>query len=260
MGRPVLAIMRPEGYTDSSEKIAEEIGFIPYSVPVVRLAGMKDDGFDAFADRVMNGRSDYVIFTSANGLDYTLRNVGEENEKKFLDALKKTKIIAIGPNTEKRLEKEGLKTENMPGEYSSAGLVKALSEKVSRKVIDIPRSFYGSDDLPNGLRKAGAEVYETHVYTLEIPEDGEAEELIEKTINGEIQAFAFTSSMMVRNFMKIAENLGEDVNVRAALSEAVVGAIGIPTADTIESFGIRVDVVPENFTFEELLKAIRSRF
>ena len=260
MQKPVLAIMRPDGYTDASVKAAEDAGFIPFSMPVVKLSGMKDKMFDDFVFRVLNGKSDYVIFTSANGLDFTLANVGESGKKEFLEALQKTKIIAIGPNTAKRLKEAGLTTALLPGEYSSTGLVGALGPEVSGKTVDIPRSYYGTGDLPSGLRSAGATVYETHVYTLEIPEDSEAEELIEKTVNGEIQAFAFTSSMMVRNFIRLAENLGEKEEVLEALEEAVVGAIGIPTAKTIESFGIEVDVVPEEFTFEALLKAIRSKF
>ncbi len=257
--RPVLAIMRPETYTGNSEKIAEEAGFQPLSVPVVMLKGMKDDAFDGFVKRVLSQKTDIVIFTSANGIDYTLKNLTGVSEKEFLDALKQIKIVAIGPTTRKKLESFGLTGSLMPGEYSSEGLVNDLGKIAGGKVIDIPRSFYGSEVLVKGLIDAGATVHQTHVYTLEIPEGPLQEELIEKTLAGEIDAFAFTSTMMAKNFMTLADNTGDREEVIEKLNEAVVGAIGYPTAQTVESFGVTVDAVPDEFTFEALVSAIKNK-
>lgn len=259
--RPVLAIMRPETYTDDSEKAAQAAGFQPFSVPVVTLKGMKDDAFDGFVNRVLSQKTDLVIFTSANGIEYTLKNLegGADKEKEFLEALQQIKIVAIGPTTKKKLESYDLSSAMMPGEYSSVGLVNDLGKEVSGKTIDIPRSFYGSEVLVKGLEDAGALVHQTHVYTLDIPEGELQEELIEKTINGEIEAFAFTSTMMVKNFMTLADKISEKEEVIDRLNEAVVGAIGDPTAQTVESFGIKVDVVPDEFTFEALVEVIKEK-
>jgi len=258
--RPVLAIMRPETYTDTSEDIAAAAGFQPLTVPVVVLRGMKDDAFDDFVKRVLSQKTDIVIFTSANGIEYTLKNLGgADSEKKFLEALKKIKLAAIGPTTKKKLESYGLSGSLIPGEYSSEGLVSDLGKDAAGKVIDIPRSFYGSEVLVKGLEDAGATVYQTHVYTLDIPDGELQEELIDKTAAGEISAFAFTSTMMVKNFMKMAEKFSGREEIIARLNEAVVGAIGYPTAQTVESFGIKVDVVPDEFTFEALVAAIKEK-
>ncbi|MDR2943530.1 MAG: uroporphyrinogen-III synthase [Methanosarcinales archaeon] len=257
--RPVLAIMRPETYTDDSEKIAEDAGFQPLTVPVVTLKGMKDQEFDGFVKRVLSRKTDIVIFTSANGIDHTLKNLDGVSEKDFLDALQKIKIVAIGPTTRKKLEDCGLTGSLMPGEYSSEGLVNELGKEAGGKNIDIPRSFYGSAVLVKGLEDAGAIVRQTHVYTLEIPEGPLQEELIEKTLNGEIDAFAFTSTMMVKNFMALADKTGDRSEVIKQLNNSVVGAIGYPTADTVESFCVTVDAVPEEFTFKALVEAIKEK-
>lgn len=258
--RPVLAIMRPETYTDDSEKAAQDAGFQPLSVPVVTLKGMKDNAFDGFVKRVLTQKTDIVIFTSANGIDYTLKNLSGVSENEFLSALKQIKIVAIGPTTRKKLESCGLTGSLMPGEYSSEGLVNDLGKEAGGKVIDIPRSFYGSEVLVKGLMDAGATVHQTHVYTLDIPEGPLQEELIEKTLAGEIDAFAFTSTMMVKNFMALADKTGDRDDVIEKLNEAVVGAIGYPTAQTVESFCVTVDIVPDEFTFEALVAAIRKKF
>jgi Uroporphyrinogen-III synthase len=259
MERPVLAIMRPETYTDASENVAAAAGFKPFSVPIVILKGMKDEYFDDFAKRVLSQKTDLVIFTSANGIEYTLKNLDGISKAEFLEALQKTDIVAIGPTTKKKLESFGLTNSVLPGEYSSEGLVNDLGEQAFGKIIDIPRSFYGSEVLVKGLKDAGATVHQTHVYTLDIPVGPLQEELIEKTLAGEIDAFAFTSTMMVKNFMKLAENIGEREEVIEKLNAAVVGAIGYPTAQTVESFGIKVDVVPEEFTFEALVSVMKEK-
>lgn len=260
--KPVLAIMRPETHTDASEKIAKAAGFQPFCVPVVTIKGMKDDGFDGFVGRVLSQKTDYVIFTSANGIDFTLKNLDGTgtDEKTFLDALQKIRIVAIGPTTRKKLESFGLTGSLMPGEYSSEGLVNDLGKDAAGKVIDVPRSFYGSEVLIRGLKDAGATVYQTHVYTLNVPEGELQEELIEKITANEIDAFAFTSTMMVKNFIALAGQMGEKEEVIAVLNNSLVGAIGYPTARTIESFGIKVDIVPDEFTFEALVSAMKGKF
>lgn len=259
--KPVLAIMRPETHTDASEVLAADAGFQPFCVPVVAIKGMKDAVFDVFVQRVLSQKTDYVIFTSANGIDFTLKNLEGTgiDEKTFLEALKKIQIVAIGPATRKKLESYGLTNSLIPGEFSSEGLVNDLGKDVAGKVIDIPRSFYGSEVLVQGLKDAGATVHQTHVYTLDIPKGGPAEDLIEKTINREIDAFAFTSTMMVKNFMTLADKMGKKEAVIDILNKSLVGAIGYPTAQTVESFGINVDVIPEEFTFEALVKAMKEK-
>lgn len=273
--RPVLAIMRPEAYMDASKDVAEAAGFQPLYVPVVTLQGMKDEFFDGFVKRVLSQKTDIVIFTSANGVDHTLKNLayvsdgvsnnasnGASNgvsEKEFLDALKKINVIAIGPATKKKLESCGLECFFMPDEYSSEGIVNDLGKDAAGKVIDIPRSFYGTAVLVQGLMDAGATVHQTHVYTLGILEGALQDELIEKTMAGEIDAFAFTSTMMVKNFMALADKAGDLNEVIHRLNEAVVGAIGFPTAQTVESFGVVVDAVPDEFTFEALVAAIKGK-
>lgn len=255
---PVIAIMRPESYREKSEKIAREYGFEPIYTPMIRLEGIKDDGFEPFVQRVINGTSDYVVFTSANGITFTLDKLTEAERENFITALKKARVIAIGPNTEKELVKIGIENSFLPADYSSEGIVEALCPEVKGKTVDLARSVFGAKLLIDSLEKCGATVYETHVYTLSIPEGAAQKELIERTLAGEVDAFAFTSSMMVKGFMKHAENLGAAEAVKETLSRAVVGAIGTPTGNTLKKHGINANVIPDEFTFEALLKAMKQ--
>lgn len=255
---PVIAIMRPESYREKSEAIATECGFEPIYVPMIKLEGIKDDGFEPFVQRVVDGTSDYVVFTSANGITFTLDKLSDTEKENFITALKKSKIIAIGPNTEKELVKIGIENSFLPADYSSEGIVEALCPEVKGKIVDLARSAFGAKLLIDGLEKCGATVYETHVYTLSIPEGAAQKELIERTLAGEIDAFAFTSSMMVKGFMRHAEKLGATEVVRETLSRAVVGAIGTPTGNTLKKHGVNANVIPDEFTFEALIKAMKK--
>jgi uroporphyrinogen-III synthase len=255
---PVLAIMRPESYREKSETIARDYGFEPIYAPMIKLEGIKDEGFEPFVQRVIDGTSDYVVFTSANGITFTLDKLTETEKEKFISSLKKCRVIAIGPNTEKELIKIGIEDSFLPADYSSEGIVEALCPEVKGKTVDLARSVFGAKVLIEGLEKCGATVYETHVYTLSIPEGAAQKELIERTLAGEVDAFAFTSSMMVKGFMRHAEKLGAGETIKETLSRAVIGAIGTPTGNTLKKHGVNANVIPDEFTFEALIKAMKK--
>jgi len=257
---PVLAIMRPENYRKRSEALARDYNFRPIYAPMIKLEGMKDEGFDPFVRRIITETSDYVIFTSANGINFTMEKLTESEKNNLIAGLKKSRIIAIGPNTEKELMKIGIDKSLLPRDYSSEGILEALCPVVKGKTVDIARSAFGTKVLTERLEEYGARVYETHVYTLSIPEGAIQKKLIERTLAGEVNAFAFTSSMMVKGFMKHAEILGAGETIKQALNRTVIGAIGIPTGNTLKKHGINTTVIPEEFTFEALLKEMKSRF
>ncbi|NPE29224.1 uroporphyrinogen-III synthase [Methanococcoides sp. SA1] len=256
--KPVLAIMRPEGYVVKSREFAESFGFEVVAIPMIEIEGMKDEYFDAFAENIFSGRSDYVIFTSANGIDHTLSKIPEDRHSEFIDALNNTNVVAIGPTTRKQLEGIGIGVMGMPGVYSSEGLVEYLCPDVKGKQIDTARSAYGSFLLISGLRDCGANVLETKVYTLTLPKGALQNELITKSVNGEIDVFAFTSSMMVRSFFDRAEALGAGESIKEVLANSLVAAIGIPTANTLKEFDVEVNVTPDEYTFREILRVAKE--
>ncbi|MCD4703643.1 MAG: uroporphyrinogen-III synthase [Methanosarcinaceae archaeon] len=258
--RPVVAIMRPERYLDGSSKLAESYGFKPVAIPMIELRNMKDDVFDTFMSHVLGGISDYVIFTSANGIDYTIEKVPISQRQAFIDALNNTKVIAIGPTTREQLLELGISVLGMPGVYSSQGLVEYLCSQIDGKVIDIARSAFGSPTLISGLEDCNASVFETKVYTLVRPKGEQQEQLIQKTLAEEISVFAFTSSMMVRSFFEQADSMGEKDEVMNILNRSVVVAIGKPTANTLNEYGIEVNITPQKYTFEEMLRKVRETY
>ncbi len=252
----VIAIMRPAGYLAGSVKLANSMGFDTIYAPMIDVVDKTDANFKGFVERVLGGKSDYVIFTSVNGVEFTLLKLDDPDE--FIDQLNKMHVVAIGPKTKKALQKKGIRVSIVPESFSSQGLVEQMSG-IEGAVIEIARSSHGAPELVEGLLKKGAVVHETQVYQLISPRDDRHKKLIGKALAGEIDIFAFTSSMMVRNFMSLADEMGVKDELVRKMNEKTVAAIGKPTADTLSGFGIEVKVMPKNYTFEELLLECKKR-
>ncbi|MFQ6055207.1 MAG: uroporphyrinogen-III synthase, partial [Methanosarcinales archaeon] len=251
--KPTIAIMRPSRYTAETVKLVEDMGFKPIVFPMIELVDKYDSNFDGFVDRVLQNKSDYVLFTSANGIDYTLRKI--KNQEEFIKALNNIKVIAIGPKTKSALEKYNIKVDIVPDKYSSSGLAETI-KGVKGKVIEIVRSSHGDPTLIPNLENNGAIVHETQVYEIKTPKD--AEELIKKTLNKEIDIFAFTSTMMVKNFMQTASAMEVKEDIIKILNSKIVTAIGTPTANTLKSYGVEVKVLPKNFTFLDMMLELKE--
>jgi len=93
--------MRPATYLSESVKLAKSMGFNTITAPMIDLVDKTDANFKGFIERVMDGAVDYVIFTSANGVEFTLLKLNSPDD--FIDQLNKLEVVAIGPKTEKAL-------------------------------------------------------------------------------------------------------------------------------------------------------------
>ncbi len=192
------------------------------------------------------GDAPHVVFTSKTGAEL----VGESN---WTPA---GAVHAIGPKTAAALRAEGYEVDVVPEEYSSAGLVYALRDRVDGARVEVARSDHGSPVLLDGLRKV-ADVTETVLYRLTRPP--EAGDSAERAAAGELDGACFTSSLTVAHFLDAASERGVREAAVAGLADAVVGCIGEPTQAAARSAGLSVDVVPREATFDALATAVVER-
>ncbi|MDP2767389.1 MAG: uroporphyrinogen-III synthase, partial [Candidatus Methanoperedens sp.] len=130
----LIAIMRPASYLAESVKLATSMGFAVITAPMIDVVDKTDANFKGFVERIMKGEVDYVIFTSANGVEFTLLKLDEPEE--FVEQLNKTHVVAIGPSTKNALLKSGIRVGFVPESYSSEGLVNHISG-IEGAVIEI---------------------------------------------------------------------------------------------------------------------------
>jgi uroporphyrinogen III methyltransferase/synthase len=242
LGRKKIAIFRPKSQLQESADLAREYGFQPVCAPAITLEKrpMPDD-LEMRLDRAK-----YIVFTSANGVEMALQN------ETIRSALKDKIVFSIGPKTKIALEKHSISSE-VPDEYSSEGLEKLLSNRCEN--ILFLRSAQGSQYLSDDLRKAGLMIDDIPLYDVTGSDDPQLDHLIGQAAS--IDIFAFTSSSTARYLLKRAAELGLERQLRDAMARARIAVIGKPTAAELERLGIRVDVMPEQFTFEALLQAVQ---
>lgn len=238
-----IAILRPEAQQEEAAALAEAYGFQPVAAPAIALAKR------ALPENLMQRieAAECVAFTSANGVEMALKKEGVRSR------LEKKMVVAIGPKTEAALTRYGLGSEK-PEEYSSEGLERMLKGRCKR--ILFLRSAQGSQYLSEGLKKATIEVDDVALYEVVPSRDPRLDDLIRRS--EEIEVFAFTSSSTARLLMERAQELGLESSLRDSLENATVAVIGRPTAAELERLGVRVDVMPESFTFEAMLRALRG--
>jgi uroporphyrinogen III methyltransferase/synthase len=237
-----IAVLRPNDQIEESMNLAREYGFEPVGAPALML--MEQPLPSDILDRI--NAAECIVFTSANGVKIALKNGHVRN------GLRDKVIVSIGPRTGRALKRYGLDS-LVPEEYSSEGLQKMLQGKCGR--ILFLRSAQGSRYLSEGLRSAGLVVDDIPLYDVAPSNDPRLDDLIRDAKR--IDVFAFTSSSTARYLLERAREMGLEKDLRASLAAAKVAVIGKPTAEELSRLGIRVDVMPERFTFEAMLQALR---
>jgi uroporphyrinogen-III synthase len=247
-----LAIIRPEKQLKDSKKVVESFGYRALAVAMVDIVPIHDSLWLTFLDDLMKGSVDYLILTSANGA-LNCSQLGLKAES----IPKSTRVVAIGPATRTALLKEQLRVDLMPSEFSSHGIVQMLSD-VAGKKIWVLRSAYGSSELIEGLQNGGATVNELVLYTLKRRCGQPQREFIQEVTEGDVAGVLFTSAITVRAFFECAERMGTREQLIKRLAHQLIGAIGIPTADALRACNVKVDVIPKDATFKELVSIVHS--
>jgi uroporphyrinogen-III synthase len=237
---PTVAVFRPgDERSDEAVAVLERLGLDPLVDPMLQV---EPTGTRPRRD------ADYVVLTSKTGVE-----LAAEAGWRPGDAA----VCAIGEATAEALRAAGYAVDVLPETYSSQGLVDALAADVDGARVEVARSDHGSAVLLDGLEAAGAYLHETVLYRLTRPES--AGESAERAADGGLDAALFTSSLTVEHFLDAAAERGVREVAVAGLGEAVVGAIGAPTADTAEQAGVAVDVVPSEADFETLARETAAR-
>ncbi|WP_435098765.1 uroporphyrinogen-III synthase [Halorubrum sp. N11] len=233
---PRVAVFRPaDERIEDAETLLASLGADPVADPMLTVEPTGATPGDAA----------YVVLTSKTGVELAAEAGWEPGD---------ATLAAIGPATADAARTAGWTVDLVPDEYTSAGLVAALESRVDGESVEVARSDHGSDVLLAGLREAGATVNETVLYRLTRPRGaGESAEL---AAAGDLDAAAFTSSLTVTHFLDAAAERGVRETAIAGLNDAVVGAIGSPTAETAADCGIDVDVIPDDADFEALAQVV----
>lgn len=193
------------------------------------------------------GTFDWIVFTSANGVEWFVRRL----EELGLDmrAMGSARLGAIGPKTAAALRAFRLKVDYVPSEYISEAVVREFPEDVAGKRVLIPRAFEAREDLPEGLRSRGADVTVAAAY-MTVTDDSQADALRER-LKEPVDIITFTSASTVSSFFALIGDAKPPEDVVAA-------CIGPITAEAARKYGLSNVVVATEYTIEGLVEALQT--
>ena len=202
---------------------------------------------------------DWLIFTSTNGVEFFLKRLTDRGLK--VDELDEIRVCAIGQRTADKLHDAHVHVDLVPSQSTAEGVFAAMSEFVGGEDrlrglnVLLPRAAIGREHLPKALETAGARVDVVTTYQTVLPENFDRGKL-GAMLTGSGDCIAFTSPSTIKNLAKLFDthDLGK------VLPGMAVACIGSVTASAAAEYGLRVDIQPEQFTTQDLARAIAAYF
>ncbi len=241
-----IAVTRPRAQSRKLSERLSALGATPVPVPAIEIVETIDTPEVCKALDHMDF-TDYIVFSSANGVDAffrALRRLGRD-----VRTLAGKTTASIGPATAEALERHGVKADIVAESFIAEGLLQAILKvaNVTGMRYLLVRSDIGRDTLAEGLRRAGAVVesvvfYSTRPATI-------SPYARDRILRGDIDIITFTSASTVYGFFQgaLRDRLGSNI---------ILASIGPQTSKAIVEFGLRADIEAKEYTVEGLVQAI----
>jgi uroporphyrinogen-III synthase len=209
------------------------------------------------------GEYDDLILLTGEGLRRILSCMDRHEpalRAPFIAQLARVRKITRGPKPARALREVGLKPD-VPAEIPTTdGVIASLrTQPLAGRRIGL--QLYGTHPnrpLVAFLENAGATVAPVAPYVYaDQAEDDAVLDLLRRLEAREIDAIAFTSTAQIRRLFDLAP----EERVRAALDATRVAAIGPVVAETLESHGVHVHLMPvESFFLKPLTTGLEHLF
>jgi uroporphyrinogen-III synthase len=244
-----IVLTRTVEQSKESASAFSELGADVITFPTLEI--VPPSSWDEFDNIVSEQyKIDFIIFTSAHAVKMYAKRLKELNLEIHY---KQMKVVAVGSKTYSICEKYNVPVHIIPKRFSGEGVVDALSKfDLKDKTIFIPRSALGREDLPHGLRELGAIIKTVPVYNVSLPTKENISENIKKLNTSKPDLFIFTSPSTFENFMQIMDIS----NPMSYFKGYDVAAIGPTTQSAIENKRVKVNIMPDEFTIQGLVKKV----
>ena len=235
-------------FTESLKNLGAEV----IEFPTIEIVPpLRWDQLDRAIDHLAS--YDWLIFTSANGVNFFWERLNEKGKDRRL--LLPIKVCAIGPATAYQVMEKGMRVDYTPKEFVAESILKGFEKMALKgKKILLARAGEARDVLPTGLKKMGAKVDVVEAYRTIRPKGG-SRKLKQLLARGKVDGITFTSSSTVNHFAELLKK--EDLE---KLKDIVIACIGPITARTAKGWGMRVQVQPKQYTIPALAQAISDHF
>ncbi|MBA3431574.1 MAG: uroporphyrinogen-III synthase [Actinobacteria bacterium] len=244
-----VVVTRPSEQAGELRALLEEAGGTVIEFPTIAIAdppswAAADDAIARLAD----GRYDWIVFTSVNGVDrflVRLKRLGREGLPPG------AQVAAVGPVTAEALA-EHVRVDFIPSRFTAKALGRELPGAPARALL--PRAAATPDELADVLRSRGWTVDEIAVYETIV---GGVEPPSAPTVrSGEFDVVTFASASSVRGFVRL---IGSPASIGISTMDAdgpKVACIGPVTGAAARGLDVRVDVIASVQTARGLVDAV----
>jgi len=247
-GKTIVITRTVEQSKDSAEMF-KQLGADVIIFPTLDV--VPPDNWKEF-DLIITGKSKihFLIFTSVHAVKMFLKRC---EELAIIFDFENTKVVAVGNKTASICEKNNIPVNIIPQKFSSTGVIEELiNYDLRNKLIFIPRSAIGREELPEGLKALGTEIKTAPVYNISLPSEDNIKKSVETLNKTKPDLFIFTSPSTFENFVRI-QKIDDPVQYFTGFD---IAAIGPTTKTAIENKNVHVNIIPGEYTIDGLAKAI----
>ncbi len=245
-------------------KLIRTYGGEPLTAPAMREIPMNGDGpVMEFAEALIAGAFDLVIFTTGVGVRSLIKTVSEHMDREqFLAALRAVKIAARGPKSSSALREFGLPIAVVaPEPFTWRVLVQAMEEKFGSALtgMNIAVQEYGTSnpELLTALAEKSISITRLLVYQWALPEDTQPlREAVIALAHGHVDVVLFMNAGQVAHLFLMAERMGYTDALYEGFRSTLIGSIGPSTTEGLSMYRLAPDFEPTQSKMGFLIKEI----
>jgi len=248
-------------------KLIRTYGGESLTAPAMREIPLDSNGpILEFADALMRGTFDLVIFTTGVGVRALAKIVSEHYDReRFLEALRRIKIAARGPKSSSALREFGIPIAVVaPEPFTWRSLMTALETTLgpSLQGMNIAVQEYGTSnpELLTALAEKSVSITRLLVYQWALPEDIQPlREAVLALAHGHVDVVLFMNAGQVAHLFLMAERMGYAEALHEGFRSTVIGSIGPSTTEGLNLNGLEPDYEPSQSKMGFLINEIAEK-
>ncbi|GEL77442.1 uroporphyrinogen-III synthase [Tenuibacillus multivorans] len=211
------------------------------ALPLIKFESTDLDESQALFNQLRD--FDWIVFTSANGVEYFFHHL--ENHRLSIEPLKQLKMAVVGTKTEQTLQQFGFNADFIPSHFDAEHFSREFTERYHPRHVLMIKGNLSRRVIDEAFDRVGCHYENMYVYrTLTNAE-------IQKPLNHlvdqqEIDAWVFTSPSSIEAFFKLINHRGASVLGKPCF------CIGHTTEIKAKEYRFKHTLVPDVFTLEGL--------
>ena len=241
-----VVVTRAREQASELKRLLEESGAQVLQFPAIEI--VPPASWESL-DRVIGSHYDWLVFTSANGVDFFFERLLAKG--KDVRAMAGTRVAAVGQATADSLRGRGILPDLVPERFISTELLPLLADDQVGVRTAVIRAEEGRDELISELRRRGGHV-DLGVAYRNVPGDYDLAELRALIEKDAIDVVTFSSASTVDNLLGPLSPAERS----RLLAHALVVTIGPTTNEALRRHGREPDLVAAKPSIPEMHAAV----